>query len=253
MELQAIRYAAMVSAMDFEAVVKAYEKLLNDPKISEKHGTAPAEARQKLLDFLDAASAEEVAVSSTPRLVLMSPGFSKEITTTVLWLNNQGLDIRCLEVKPYKLDDQLYLDVEQMIPLPSAEGYIIQIGEKAAKAGIIAKAKRRENSIAALVNHDVLQEGTHLRLLKPPRPNMNITDEAAKRATFLGDGRAKWELDGEAYTLSGLCRRICEQFGGEVGSGAFAGPDYWAIEGETIALSERARNLGSTGNAKSHE
>src|SRR5215210_4943144 len=151
LELQAIRYAAMVSAMDFEGVVKAYEKMLADPVISKKRGTAPTEARQSLLDFLDAASAEEVAVSSTPRIALISPSFSKEITTTVLWLNDQGLDIRCLEVKPYKLGEELYLDMEQVIPLPSAEAYIVQQREKVSKAEGQAKAKRRERSLNILV------------------------------------------------------------------------------------------------------
>ncbi|MGH3088828.1 MAG: hypothetical protein ACRDSJ_16095 [Rubrobacteraceae bacterium] len=252
MELQAIRYAAMVSAMDFEAVVKAYEKLLADPKVSEKRGNTPAVARQALLNFLDAASAEEVAVSSAPRVILMSPSFSKEITTTVLWLNDQGLDIRCLEVKPYKLDEKLYLDVEQVIPLPSAEAYIIQQREKVSKAEGQAKAKRRERSLSILVNQDILEPDTRLYLIKPPRPDLEVHEEA-KHATFVGEGKARWDHDGETYPLSALCKKMCEEFGGEVGSGAFPGPDFWAIGGEKIPLSERARNLGSTEDNKSHE
>jgi hypothetical protein len=252
MELQAIRYAAMVSAMDFEAVVKAYEKLLADPGISEKRGTAPAEARQALLDFLDAASSDEVAVSSTPRVALLSPSFSKEITTTVLWLNDQGLDIRCLEVKPYKLGEELYLDVEQVIPLPSAEPYIIQQREKVSKAEGQANTKRRERSLLTLVNQDMLKPDTRLYLIKPPRPGLEVPEEA-RYATFVGEREAKWDQDGETYSLSALCKKICEQFGGQVGSGAFPGPDFWAIEGDDVSLSERARNLGATEDDKSHE
>lgn len=252
MELQAIRYAAMVSAMDFEAVVKAYEKMLADSSISEKRGTAPAEARQVLLNFLEAASVDEVAVSSTPRVVLMSPSFSKEITTTVLWLNDQGMDIRCLEVKPYKLGEELYLDVEQVIPLPSAEPYIVQQREKVSKAEGQAKAKRRERSLSTLVNQDILKPDVRLYLIKPPRPNLEVPEEA-RYATFVGGREAEWDQDGETYSLSALCKEICKQFGGQVGSGAFPGPDFWAIEGDKVSLSERARNLGSTGDTESHE
>lgn len=252
MELQAIRYAAMVSAMDFEAVAKAYEKLLADPKVSEKRGTAPAEARQKLLDFLDAASAEEVAVSSAPRVILMSPSFSKEITTTVLWLNDQGLDIRCLEVKPYKLGDELYLDVEQVIPLPSAESYIVQQREKVSKAEGQAKVKRRERSLSTLVNQDILKPDMRLYLIKLPKPNLEVPEEA-RYATFVGGSEVKWDQGDETYSLSALCKEICKQFGGQADAGPFAGPDYWAIKDESVSLSERARKLGATEDNKSYE
>lgn len=245
MDLQAIRYAAMVSAMSFEDVVKAYEKLLSDSEISEKHGISPTEARQALLNFLDAPGEEEVMISPTPRIILMSPSFSKEITTTVLWLNGQGLDVRCLEVNPYELGGEIYLSVEQVIPLPSAESYVVQMGKK------LAKAKRREKSIPALVAHGILKPNTRLYLIKPPRPDLKVPEEA-RRATFLDSQKAQWDHDGKDYSLSALCTEICKEFGGEVGSGAFAGPDYWAIEGQTVALSELARNLNSFGDGKSH-
>lgn len=237
MELQAIRYAAMVSAMNFEAVVDAYEKLLDNRKLNS------TDARQDLLSFLGAATEDDVVVSSTPRIVLMAPSFSKEITTAVLWLNQQKLNIRCLEIKPYKIHDELYLDVERVIPLPSAGDYIVGINDKVTKAENQAKAKRRERSLKVLVDQGVLKEGVRLYLIKPPRPSINISDDKAKRATFLEGQSVTWDFDSKVYSLSALCRTLCEQFGGEVGSGAFAGPDYWAIEGEGLSLSERARTL----------
>jgi len=81
----------------------------------------------------------------------------------------------------------------------------------------------------------ILKQGTVIHLIHLPRPGLDIRDEKAKRATFLGtkaDG-FKWDYDEKAYSLSGLCKAVCEAFGGDIGSGAFAGPDYWAIEGET--------------------
>lgn len=247
MELQAIRYAAMVSAMDFEAVVEAYEKL------RAKRGLDPVGARQKLLDFLKAANENDVTVSSTPRIILMAPSFSKEITTAVLWLNKQKLNIKCLQIKPYKIHNELYLDVEQVIPLPSAEDYIVGINEKVTKAEDQAKAKRRERSIKALVDQGILQKGIRLHLIKTPRPGMTITDEKAKQATFLEGQSVRWDYDNGTYSLSALCRKLCEEFKGEVGSGAFAGPDYWAIEGEEMSLSERARTSGDDGNVNPSE
>lgn len=241
MDLQSIRYAAMLSAMDFEAVVAAYENFLGGPETAVKHGVSPAEAQQTILDFLGAASADEVVISSTPRIVLMSPSFSKEITTTVLWLNDLGLDIRCLDMKPYKLDGETYLDIEQVIPLPSADAYIVKRRNKALKNNqVIDSTKRRQKSISLLVGKGILQPGTRLHLIKAPRPNLIIPD-GARVAIFQNEQEVIWEHNGSKYSLSALCRVICKEFGGDVGSGAFAGPDYWAIEGSSVSLADRAK------------
>lgn len=171
----------------------------------------------------------------------------------MLWLNKQKLNIRCLEIKLYKIHEELYLDVEQVIPLPAAEEYLIGITKKATEAEEQVKAKRRERSIRVLVDQGILKKGSRLHLIKFPRPGMTIVDDQAKRATFLEGQSVRWDYDNKNYSLSALCKELCIKFGGDVGSGAFAGPDYWAIEGEEISLSERARTLGVDGNVNSLE
>lgn len=190
---------------------------------------------------------EEVTISNTPRIILIAPSFSREITTTVLWLNDQGLNIRCVEANLYNLNGDYYLDIDQVIPLPSANDYQVRIREKTIKAEREASIKRRGRSLDILIAHGLLKEGTRLYLIHPPRPGLVVTDEKAKHATFYGTGNqgVKWDYDGNAYSLSGLCKVICEKFGGDIGSGAFAGPDYWAIEGETVSLAERAISLAA--------
>jgi hypothetical protein len=217
MELQSIRYAAMLSAMDFEAVVRAHEAFLT------KQGKDMSGARQSLRDFLELDDTEEAAISSTPRIILVAPSFSREITTTVLWLNDQG------------------------IPLPSASDYQIKIREKTVKAEREASIKRRANTINILLSQGVLKEGTRLHLIQTPRPGLVINEERAKHATFYNKGNqgVKWDYDENYYSLSGLCREICQTFGGDIGSGSFPGPDFWAIEGETVSLSERATALSA--------
>ncbi|MFN2506610.1 MAG: hypothetical protein ABR540_20765 [Acidimicrobiales bacterium] len=83
MELQALRYAAMVSSMGFSEVADALTAH------RAKHGHADdAGARAELAAFLDAPEAgEEPVISTDVRIVLVSADFGREITTTVLWLN----------------------------------------------------------------------------------------------------------------------------------------------------------------------
>jgi len=123
MELQALRYAAMVSTMTFAQAVEAHEEYLR------QRGSS-VNAKDSILEFLGWEEETERRFSEVVRIVLVSADFSKEITTTALWLNEQGLDIRCVRLKPYELNSQIVLDVQQLIPLPEAQDYVIRVGNK---------------------------------------------------------------------------------------------------------------------------
>jgi RecB family endonuclease NucS len=123
MELQALRYAAMVSAMTFDQAVETYESYLEGQDRKE-------EARDGLLRFLDWEEPNEDQFAQKVRIVLVSAEFSKEITTSVIWLNEKGLDVRCVRLKPYHLDERTLVDVQQVIPLPEAAQYQVRIQEK---------------------------------------------------------------------------------------------------------------------------
>ena len=50
----------------------------------------------------------------------------------MLWLKGfDGMDIRCVQLVAYEIDGKNYLDIEQVIPLPQAADYQVQIGKKA--------------------------------------------------------------------------------------------------------------------------
>lgn len=123
MELQAIRYAAMVSTMTFAQAVEAHEAYLRQRGSSD-------DAKENILQFLAWEDEADRHFAEAVRIVLVSADFSKEITTTALWLNERGLDIRCVRLKPYEMNAQVVLDVQQLIPLPEAQEYMIQVGLK---------------------------------------------------------------------------------------------------------------------------
>jgi hypothetical protein len=111
--------------MVFDDVVAAFEKFLArvDPD-------GDRDARHELISFLGLED-EEPEISSDVRIVLVSGDFGREITTTVLWLNQfDGMDIRCVRLVPYRLDDKVLLDIQQIIPLPEAEDYQVRVRRK---------------------------------------------------------------------------------------------------------------------------
>ena len=123
MELQALRYAAMVSTMRFDQAVDAHRKYL------ESTGKSAEEAETSIRSFLGLEEGP-VAFTDKVRIVLASAGFSTEVTTAVLWLNAQGLDIRCVQMRPHDFGGITLLDIQQVIPLPEAAEYQIAIREK---------------------------------------------------------------------------------------------------------------------------
>jgi hypothetical protein len=126
MDLQAIRYAAMVSTMTFERAVDIYSRYLTQNGIN-------ADARSSILEFLGRAESDEDSFAQDVRIVLVSANFSKELTTAVMWLNKRDLDIRCIRLTPYHDNGRVLIDVQQVIPLPEAAEYQIQIREKEQK------------------------------------------------------------------------------------------------------------------------
>lgn len=132
MELQALRYAAMVSEMTFEQLVDAHARY----KSNAQPDTEAAKAA--ILEFLGWSSVDEEQFAQDTRIVLASADFSKELTTAVLWLRDRYIDIRCVRLKPYRMaDGTVLLDVQQIIPLPETASFQTQIGVK--------KAAERQN------------------------------------------------------------------------------------------------------------
>jgi hypothetical protein len=139
MELQAIRYAAMVSSMTFDQLGAAHAHFLGGENSLER-------ARAAILTFLGLESPDNVRLSDEVRIFLVSADFSIELTTTVLWLNKVGLDITCVRLKPYKLDGQVLMDLQQLIPLPEAEEYETKI-----------RAQQQENRLSETSRHAMLR------------------------------------------------------------------------------------------------
>ena len=92
MDLQAIRYAAMLSAMTFDKAVDSHAEYL-------KRVDGTDDARTSILEFLDWDEPDEESFAQNVSIILVSADFGKELTTAVMWLNEQGLDIRCVRIK----------------------------------------------------------------------------------------------------------------------------------------------------------
>ena len=92
MELQAIRYAAMVSTMTFDKAVEVFAHHLASRERTD------VDAREELLEFLGWDEPDHDLFGQDVRIVLASAEFSRELTTSVLWLASRDIDIRCFRL-----------------------------------------------------------------------------------------------------------------------------------------------------------
>lgn len=123
MELKALRYAAMISTMSFSKACEYYQDYLS------KNGLE-IDAKEGILDFVELQDTELVEFGKDVRIILASAGFSKELTTTAIWLRDKGVDISCVKITPYNFKGDVLINAEQIIPVPELNEYQVRFREK---------------------------------------------------------------------------------------------------------------------------
>ena len=241
-ELQALRYAAMLSTHTFGHVVDALfkHKYKTNPEFT------PEKAQAELLEFLGLVDESEVKLSQMPRIMLISQGYSAEITTTVLWLRDHtDIDISCYTVALYPYGDKFALYFDLLLPLPEQASYLVKVKNKnIAEAKQAETIKLQQLAWKILENNQQLQPNDELHLVKLPHQKMEITDDLQKQATYLGGGKVRWAFDQKIYSLSPLTIQLCDHHGIPVKS--IQGPKYWGKKGSNQSLAAVAGTCKAT-------
>jgi hypothetical protein len=127
----------MISAMTFEDLVGIFDRHVN----SESEDAI--DARDRLAAWLEDVGGEEAVIRRDVRIILASADFGKEIMTTALWLNDVfSTDISCVRMTPYRVQDRLLLNIEQVIPLPEAEEITVQLRRREVASRVVTGSSR---------------------------------------------------------------------------------------------------------------
>lgn len=249
-ELQAIRYAAMLSVCDVNDLVQAgyhYRKKL-DPSTQMEAWQA------ELLGFLGENNLDDIDLCPIPRIVLISSQFNKEITTTVLWLNERfgsveedvpGMYIICVEVGVYEMGGQRALHFDQIIPISQAEEYQVKSRAKELDTAKKNAKAKRARSVGLLEASGKLQQGGKIVLMQGAFKSLNIMSPEDREASFSGDGRFTWTANGLTYdSLNALTRALHEKHGQQMGT--IQATQYWRMESSQVSLAEEANLLTVT-------
>ena len=127
---QALKYAGYCANLRKEQILDIFQLYLDKYEPEEIRPAA-----EVMAEFLECESLDEVQInqSRTQRVMMVAASFRKEVTNTALWLMQFGLRVQCFKVKPYKFNDDVFVDIRQVIPTPEAESFMIGMAQKEAE------------------------------------------------------------------------------------------------------------------------
>ena len=122
---QALKYTAYVSSLTKAQIIDIYQHYLD-------RFCGGGNAVQSICDFLEVEELDEVVLNpgNDQRLMFIAANFRKEVTSTVLWLCEHRIDASCFKVVPYGFGEELFVDIQQVIPTPEAADFMISMAEK---------------------------------------------------------------------------------------------------------------------------
>ncbi len=133
---QSLKYASYCSSLSKSNIADIFQEYLN-------RYCGGGDARQEICDFLEIEEFSDVVLNfgNDQRVILVAANFRKEVTSTVLWLLQNGLQIQCFKATPYQLKEEVYLTLDQIIPTPEAAEFMVGISDKEKEQKTTVRAK----------------------------------------------------------------------------------------------------------------
>ena len=135
------------------------------------------------------------------RIVLVSADFSRELTSTVMWLNDKEVDIRCVRIRPYVHKGDTLIDAQQVIPLPESADYQVMVREKKRQERTSREQKsdwtRYDIRINGSVSENQTKRGSILLVVKALVEHGVDPMEIHGHFKDWGRGNAFLEVDGQ--------------------------------------------------------
>ncbi len=139
---QAIKYAAYCSSLKKAEIIDIFQQYL-DRYCGGGNATA------LICDFLDEEELDSVVLNpgNQQRVMFIAANFRKEVTSTVMWLLGHGVNAQCFRVVPYTFGEELFVDLQQIIPTPEAADFMIGMATKETEEKTAQGAQRRSHKL----------------------------------------------------------------------------------------------------------
>ncbi|WP_053956351.1 hypothetical protein [Inediibacterium massiliense] len=193
-EFQAIRYAASYATIEStdDLVKKVYapyiEKYRSEFELGEL--TSYELGIRKLNEFLKVNEAENT-FNKKQKIILVASDFDEQTLSAVAWLNSNHVDMSCYKLTPYKINEQIYLHTEKLLPVTNYDDYYVNLMDKSVSS-IVKENKnitrRSLPKIDAMLDWGVVKEG-----------DVIVAKDRDDEGTLLANGNVK--VDGKAMSM----------------------------------------------------
>lgn len=158
---QALKYASYCSTLSKTQIGAIYQTYL------DKSGSGN-DAKAQICEFLGQEDFDEVVLNpgNDQRLIMVAAQFRKEVTSTVLWLLKHRVFVKCFKATPFQDGRDLFLNIEQIIPLPEAEELMIGISEK--------EVEEQSSERGQATRHQLRTDFWHMTLEALRRANVEL-------------------------------------------------------------------------------
>lgn len=161
---QTIKYASYCSSLTKQEITKIYQEYLG------QNGNA----KDKLSEFFEGEEFDEIILNeglNSQRLIMVAAKFRKEVTSSVLWLMNFKMRIQCFKVTPYALNEQLFLNVEQILPTKDTEDYTISMATKAQEEIEVKETLKNRHKVRLKFWKQFIQKSIIFNTISPSKEN----------------------------------------------------------------------------------
>jgi hypothetical protein len=119
-DFQALKYVSYCARLSSQDVLDIYSDYI-------KKYLVQVDAKDELLGFLEVENEEELnsILNTSQRIIIVGKEIDKRILSVCTWLYENNIGIKCVTIKPYKLEEQIIIDTNQIIPPYKLEDYYI--------------------------------------------------------------------------------------------------------------------------------
>lgn len=149
---QCLKYASYCSGLTKAAIADIFQQYIDKYNLGSR-------ADERICTFLEKEDFSEVILNpgNQQRLILVAAQFRKEVTSTILWLLKHGLRLQCFKATPFRHGDDVFLTLDQVIPLPEAEEFMIGVAAKEQEEQVVERGQATRHTLRTAFWHQTLE------------------------------------------------------------------------------------------------
>ncbi len=189
---QALKYVSYCSTLTTNQIIKIYQAYLDSQGLIEN-------AKENILEFLDVDEETLLLNRNDQRIIFVANKYRKEVTSTALWLLQHNILLQCFRAIPYRMGEEMFLQMEQIIPLPETKEYMIDAMEKEmeekSKSKTVAESEANLVQFWTKLKAELTKKGIDLLDNVSAKPYYNIGTLKGRGAFAFCIGRKGYRVE----------------------------------------------------------